>query len=178
MYIMLGVSIQVRQAQIADFEYLSILYQDVVADLHPSIQGLWSEEYPQMMLANDIAAGHQYLAEEDDQLIGSFVLSPSPLPDKRVAWDDPHAPALVIERFTIHPKYQGRGYGHKLLAAAREIANAQNISTLRLFIAADNTPAAKCYTRFGFNEIPGGYREHYDKIGYIAERAFELDLAA
>lgn len=58
---------------------------------------------------------------------------------------------LIVD-FFVHPKYQGKGAGSKLLSALIERAEKGNIGELHVSTERNNTQARKIYAKFGFTE--------------------------
>ncbi|MEO6729179.1 MAG: GNAT family N-acetyltransferase [Candidatus Dojkabacteria bacterium] len=57
---------------------------------------------------------------------------------------------LMIRSLFIHPDYQGKGVGSKLLLKADKIANSNNCSKISLNVVEDNSLAIKFYKKNGF----------------------------
>lgn len=60
----------------------------------------------------------------------------------------------------VLPERRGRGEAGVLLQALRAQAAAAGVARLFLEVAADNTPACRCYRRFGFAQV-GRRRGYY-----------------
>lgn len=74
-----------------------------------------------------------YLYLQEDEIIGSFVLSENEIDD-------------VI----VNPKFQGQGYGKKLLHTAVAIMQTKRVSPIILHVAAWNERALRLYETNGF----------------------------
>lgn len=57
---------------------------------------------------------------------------------------------IVIHTFAIHPDYQGRGIGRRLLNFAEEYSRTQGVKVIRLDVSIHNTPAIKLYEKYGY----------------------------
>ncbi|WP_269526485.1 GNAT family N-acetyltransferase [Coraliomargarita parva] len=56
----------------------------------------------------------------------------------------------TLEDFIISPEYRGRGWGHRLLDAALELARTRQCKRITLLTDADNHAAQKLYHAYGF----------------------------
>ena len=64
-----------------------------------------------------------------------------------------------ITNIAVHPKYRGRGIGHRLLSALIEEVSRANIYGMTLEVRRSNIRAQKLYRKFGF--VPCGVRPEY-----------------
>ena len=67
-----------------------------------------------------------------------------------------------IVSIAVHPSYQGRGIGSKLLEALEEKMLTRGVKTVRLEVGVSNTPAINLYLKHGYepiNIIEGYYGE-------------------
>ncbi len=97
---------------------------------------------PQPMLADyaSMVVDHTiYLLNVGDELAGVLVLI-----------DEPEA--LLIYSVAIHPDYQGRGYGRKLLALAEQQAIEAGYSSIRLYTNERFTYNLALYQWLGYQE--------------------------
>lgn len=74
-----------------------------------------------------------FVLKENDELIGS------------VAMID-----CEIDDLIVNPKYQGKGYGKKLLLYAINKMQTMGINTIKLYVAKWNEKAVKLYEKNGF----------------------------
>ena len=95
-----------------------------------------------------------WLCQFDGEVIGHSVMS--------VAVGESH-----ILNLAIHPDYQGRGLGRRLLGHMLDIARRHHATSAFLEVRASNHTAAGLYDSIGFNEI--GRRDGY----YPAENGRE-----
>lgn len=80
-----------------------------------------------------------------------------------------------ILNICIHPQYQGKGFGKKLLQYALEISTQKNVVVCFLEVRESNIKAINLYNQFGFNEIQ--VRKNYYKNGKSRENAIEMSLS-
>jgi ribosomal-protein-alanine N-acetyltransferase len=58
-----------------------------------------------------------------------------------------------LNRIAVHPGYQGRGIGTRLLAEAIEFFRTEKVKTVTLNTQKDNTVSQRLYRRFGFRPM-------------------------
>jgi ribosomal-protein-alanine N-acetyltransferase len=99
---------------------------------------------------DELAAGHHYLAARDgDRLVGYGGIA-------LVA--GPPAAEAEIHTIGVHPDYQRRGLGRRLLAGLLEYADALR-ATVFLEVRTDNDGALELYRSTGFERL--GIRRNY-----------------
>ena len=64
-----------------------------------------------------------------------------------------------LNNIAVHPDYQRRSIGKKLIQHIITRVASQNVTSIFLEVSAGNTPARNCYQSFGF--IEGGVRKDY-----------------
>jgi len=90
-----------------------------------------------------IAAGHVYLAEQDDVVRGVLVLIPPPS-----AGDA----AMLLDNVAVDPLAQGRGLGRMMLDHAERTARAAGCRSIRLYTNQAMTENISLYGRLGYAE--------------------------
>ena len=126
-----------RQAGPADVPAIAALTEAAYSAYIPLIG-----RKPQPMLADyaRMVVDHTiYLLNVGDELAGVLVLI-----------DEPEA--LLIYSVAIHPDYQGRGYGRKLLALAEQQAIEAGYSSIRLYTNERFTYNIALYQWLGYQE--------------------------
>ena len=58
-----------------------------------------------------------------------------------------------INALAVHPEYQGRGIGSRLLQTAEELGLAHNVTTISIQVYSQNTGAVRLYQRLGFTQL-------------------------
>src|SRR6266571_1286651 len=105
--------------------------------------------YPMFFVDNaiDIKGGRLTVAEADGRVVGLVLWSPAMEP----AWFDPGVRRWAeLEELHVHPEFQNRGIGARLVLAAIWQARAAGFSAMYLETEASNIPARKAYERAGF----------------------------
>ena len=67
--------------------------------------------------------------------------------------DCPASEAAIVHVLATAPEYRGTGIAHELLIHVIDTLRSQNMRTVRLEVAAYNTPAVKLYESCGFIPI-------------------------
>jgi ribosomal protein S18 acetylase RimI-like enzyme len=91
---------------------------------------------------------------------GEFLVGYDPLDPARLvamgALRRTTATGAEIKRMRVHPDYQGRGYGRRVLAALEARALALGYTTLHLDTSTAQVVARRLYERAGFQEVGRG----------------------
>jgi ribosomal protein S18 acetylase RimI-like enzyme len=87
-----------------------------------------------------IAAGEVWLLESDDTPAGVIVL-------------ETQADHLMVFSVAVSPRFQGRGFGRRLLRWAEECARVAHLQEVRLYTNARMEKNIALYSAFGFAEI-------------------------
>lgn len=149
-------SLIVRRGMPEDLDALENLYGEVCDHMAATVNytGWKRDVYPARQDAETgIREGTLFLAEEDGEAAGSFILSPR----QEAAYAGAHWQAELEERdvltvytFTVHPKRRGRGVGRAMLAFAARYAAERGVKALRLDVYEKNLPARRLYESAGF----------------------------
>jgi [ribosomal protein S18]-alanine N-acetyltransferase len=103
-----------------------------------------------------------WLMELDETVVGYGVVS--------VVIDESH-----ILNLCIHPEWQGRGLGHKLIRMLLKISRRHGAKTAFLEVRAGNRAALALYTRLGFVQV-GRRRDYYPATEHGREDAIVMSL--
>ena len=161
-------TIRIRHAEPADAEALHDLYSQprvVWGTLqlpYPSLE-MWRKR-----LAERPEGFFSLVAIVDDRVVSHLGLRTFPSRPRRR-----HVATLGM---CVHDRYQGRGVGTALMAAAVDMAdNWLNLERIELEVFVDNEPAIKLYSRFGF-VIEGTLRRHAFRDGAYVDSHFMARL--
>ncbi|NTU85588.1 MAG: GNAT family N-acetyltransferase [Chloroflexales bacterium] len=127
----------IRRAQPSDTEAVASLTDAAYTKWVPLLR-----RKPQPMTANyrDIIATHPvWLLSAADTIAGLLVLIYEP-------------DTLLIESVAIHPAYQHRGFGRRLLSLAEDEARRAGYASLRLYTNALMEANIALYRRLGYEE--------------------------
>lgn len=124
-----------------------------------SYQFPWS----QGIFRDCLLAGYEAIVIEDDGfVVGYGIMS--------VAAGDAH-----LLNLCIHPSYQRRGLGRRILSALLARARREDVDQVFLEVRPSNSAALELYRRKGFNEV--GVRPNYYQADGGREDAIILALA-
>lgn len=166
----------VRLANKSDIVSLNILFKEVIRDLKEvkKIDMLWGDIYPFCEFNNDIENEEMYIIEENNRIIGSFVLSDYDDPDyHKIKWDKERKRFFYLNRLAILPKEQGRGYAKATLKFIQNYAVEKNYDVIRLTVYENNLNAIKLYEKNGFKRVEEGNWSLEDKIFIGFEKIME-----
>lgn len=150
-------SITIRRARPEDAPDLMLIYSGRAAfsgtlQLPYPAETFWTNR-----LVNAPEGTHDLVAVAGGHVVGMVGLHCNPLKPRRS-----HAASIGIG---VHDEWQGKGVGTALLKAAIDLAdNWLNLVRLELEVFADNEPALRLYSRFGFVE-EGRFRAHAFRNG-------------
>ncbi len=105
----------------------------------------WSEEALRQELENSLAC--YYILENNKELIGYI--------GTWVIFDE-----AQVTNVAIHPDFQNKGFGRKLLAYFFTQMKSKGMNVVTLEVRPSNGQAIKLYEQFGFKEI-GRRKEYY-----------------
>lgn len=158
---------EIRLANKNDIEKLNELFKAVINDLNnvKKIDMLWGEIYPFCEFEKDISNKEMYIMEENNEIIGSFVLSEFDDPDyHNIEWTSKNMRWFYLNRLAIHPSVQGKGFAKKAMEFIGEYAVGNNYDCIRLTVYNQNIYAIGLYEKLGFTKISNGYWQLKDKV--------------
>lgn len=128
----------------------------------------------------DLAIGREnmFLAVEGAAIAGALILNHAQAPDyAKVNWATEAAPERVgvIHLLAVHPAFQGRGVGRRLLARAVEESRSRGDAVIRLDTLTWNLPGRRLYEGFGFRYC-GDFEQTYPTTGTIPFSMYELPI--
>ncbi len=131
------------------------LYKSVTSHLRRSKIHQWDWFYPnRMIIGSDLKEGNLYGVKQDDVVIAAVVVNEKQTARyANVNWIDWSGKPACIHRLAVHPQFQGKGLGKKLLQFAEEHAFMQGHSSIRLDVYSGNPAAVGMYRRAGYKEI-------------------------
>lgn len=162
-----------RKATGADLPQVTEIYTAVcraVGQLRPNPCGWQEGLYPTPQVAEAALAQNTLYLWEDEagQAVATVILNQDqPVEYQEADWEIPARDdqVMVVHTFMVHPAHAGKGYGEAVLEEARQMAEAQGMSCLRLDTAELNLPAQRLYQRLGYRlcgmvDLHLGYSEY------------------
>ncbi len=145
----------------------------------------WQDGYPNAeLLAHDVSMGEAVVLKEDDQVVGTAMISfREEMTYREIfegAWkySDPY---VVVHRIAVDSSKKGRGYAKEILTYAEELAKEQGVFKIRMDTHELNESMQRFLLKNGFT---------YSGVIYVSETgdspernerdrriAFEKDLA-
>ena len=115
----------------------------------------WNEYYPsKQAFENDVARKELYVLEENDEIIGTIVVST--LMDGEyypINWLTPNRNNVYIHRLAVHPKKQRKGYAQDLMNFAEDYARKGGFISVRLDTYSKNSRNNKFYQARGISSL-------------------------
>ena len=118
----------------------------------------WLPPYPLERVREECTPGASprsvWTVWDGGRLVATFTLAHEPpvVHDVTVAWSDPAAPALYVNRLAVEPARQGHGIGEWCTAEIERRAVAEGCRVVRLDALASNASLVAFYHRRGYVE--------------------------
>lgn len=140
--------------QLQDRKSVMNLYNSVTRHLRENGIYQWDRFYPnRFVIHNDLKKGHLFGMKQEGAVIAAVVVDESQSSKyEQVNWQDRHGKPACIHRLAVHPDYQGRGLGKKLLRFAEQHIVSQGCSSIRLDVYSANETALEMYQRAGYKQ--------------------------
>ena len=159
--------INIRKATYKYVENVLNLYKDLIEKIknykhNPEwIYNIYPKE---SNIINSIKTNELYVGETDSKIVSSMVLDNTPNKGfENIEWKMKlnYNEVYVIHLLAVHPDYNKRGFGKKMLEYSFKKAIENSIKSIRLSIVKRNLPVEKFYYKFGFEYISS--MEVYDE---------------
>ena len=151
--------IQIVQGNESDARLVANLYDTLNDELERGVNypGWRKNIYPTKDTAIEgIKEGTLFVAKLDKDIVGTIILNnDQPAAYKSLTWSISanNEEVIVIHTLAVHPKYLRYGIARKLLEFANIYAKTKGVSTIRLDVYINNTPAIKLYESCGYRFI-------------------------
>ena len=151
--------ITVEKAALSHLEEIGRLYDTLCDQLRSgrNYPGWQKGVYPTAADAErGIREGALYIAKAEGEIAGTVILRHTPEEGyQTVRWlsESDYGRIYVLYTLAVHPRWQRRGVGERLLRFAEEKARAEGCLSLRLDVARGNEPAERLYRRCGFQYV-------------------------
>jgi ribosomal protein S18 acetylase RimI-like enzyme len=112
----------------------------------------WDKDYPDPdCVKNDINNGSLAKLTDSGRLLGVISFDNSQEPEyKTVNWKISCESIAVIHRLAVDPKFQGKGYGGKLMNFAENSISESGFKAIRLIAFSGNKMLAVFYKKLGY----------------------------
>lgn len=157
-----------------DLMDVMFLLRKCVADMNHKQMFHWNRAYPSVNdILDDIRSESLYIHTENSICQGMVVLNESP-PEEygRIGWENRTGRVLIVHRLAVHPVFQGKGIGKKLIGFAVSRAGDLGYSAIRLDVIESNRPANELYLGMGFHRA-GTFHFPFQKSPFVC---YELSL--
>lgn len=128
----------------------------------------WPEDYPNETTADsDIALGALYILREGGRICAAMSAGFENEHDHFSMWSETCHPG-EISRVAVHPDYQGRRLGSRLMKMTLASLHGRGYDAARLLVSPGNSAARRLYERNGF--AYRGFARCYGQIWLCMER--------
>jgi ribosomal protein S18 acetylase RimI-like enzyme len=144
------------------------LYKAITADLRRKGIHQWDRFYPnRFTISQDLKNRCLYGIRHEDRVIAAVAVNQKQSGAYRsIPWEDTSGRFAVIHRLAVHPDYQGRGLGRRLLEFSENSARTGGGCSIRLDVFSENQTAVTMYKRHGYTPR-GLVRFPFRKAPYI-----------
>ena len=149
----------IRKATSSDLTYILNIIKNCTNHMIDNKIFQWNENYPSKeILKDDIKSNNLYLIEKNEKTIGCVMKSEKQSKVyKKVKWITENKKNLYVHRLAVDPKYQGKGYGIKLMDFVERNALKNNFISIRLDTFSKNKRNVKFYKKRGYIKIEDIY---------------------
>lgn len=149
----------IREATFNDLPYILNIIKKCTNHMIKNKIFQWNENYPsKKIFIDDIKNNNLYLIENNTTIIGCVMKSVIESDAyKNVNWKTENKKNLYVHRLAVDPKYQGRGFGIKLMDFVEENAIKKNYLSIRLDTFSKNKRNVKFYKKRGYIKIEDIY---------------------
>lgn len=148
---------QIVKANSSDTEEILDLVQEIIRDMNAHGIDQWNEIYPPpRIFVSDVKSGSLFAVKSDDKIVGIIVLTGEPDEEyEQIEWKDKHGKALIIHRIAVHPKWQRKGIGEKLMDYAEDFAKKNGYSSIRVDTHSGNPRSLRLFEKRKYERKPG-----------------------
>ena len=149
-----------------DFDSILGLYRTATL-FHRNI-GLnqWDDEYPSAeTLKENLRDRVTWVIKSEDYIIATVTLDENQDEQYQdITWAYPSSRVLVVHRLCIHPLFQGKSLGKRLMYFAESNAQKMKYEVIRLDAFLGNSYSQRLYRNLGYHEAIGYCYYHPDQI--------------
>lgn len=153
----------IRHATLNDIPIIMQLINEVVPLMQATENHQWDSTYPNpQVFEKDISLNQLWVAIIDSDIAGVAAITTDQSPEYADAGWDITAPAIVVHRLAVSPRYQGKGIAAALLQKAEDEAIRRDIKILRIDTNSKNQATQKLFPKLGYiyaGEISLAFRD-------------------
>lgn len=161
--------ITVRKAEKEDIKELGILYDMIIdqQEFCPTSPKWTKGVYPtEATVGAEVGKGEVIIALDGDRIVGSIIRNHVKAPGYETApWkaDAADDEVFFIHTLGIHPDYQKKGVGRKLVAAVEDDGRENGMKAVRLDVILQNAPSKALFLASGYDYL-GTFTLFYDSV--------------
>ena len=145
----------IRKALISDLETVKSLTEACAKKMINDGIFQWNDHYPSKeIFRKDIEEESLYVWDDKNQIKGCIMFSPEKdevyNSTKWLTQDDKN---IYVHRLAVHPKFQKKGIGNKLMNFTESIAKKLNFISIRLDTFSQNKSNNKFYESRGYQKL-------------------------
>ena len=157
----------IRKALISDLETVKSLTEACAKKMINDGIFQWNDHYPSKeIFRKDIEEESLYVWDDKNQIKGCIMFSPEKdevyNSTKWLTQDDKN---IYVHRLAVHPKFQKKGIGNKLMNFAESIAKKLNFISIRLDTFSQNKSNNKFYESRGYQKLGDVFFEN--KVNFL-----------
>ena len=145
----------IRKALISDLETVKSLTEACAKKMINDGIFQWNDHYPSKeIFRKDIEEDSLYVWDDKNQIKGCIMFSPEK--DEvynSTKWLTQDNKNIYVHRLAVHPKFQKKGIGNKLMNFAESIAKKLNFISIRLDTFSQNKSNNKFYESRGYQKL-------------------------
>ncbi len=145
----------IRKALISDLETVKSLTEACAKKMINDGIFQWNDHYPSKeIFRKDIEEESLYVWDDKNQIKGCIMFSPEK--DEvynSTKWLTQDNKNIYVHRLAVHPKFQKKGIGNKLMNFAESIAKKLNFISIRLDTFSQNKSNNKFYESRGYQKL-------------------------
>lgn len=143
--------------------------------MHDEQIKIWNENYPGKAFKDDIEKRSLFILLDKREVVAAFALLDLKAEERAAAWKLKTGKSLYLYRFGVNINYLKKGIGSFMLEKAKESAAKLGAENLRLFVVDRNEPAINFYSKNGFSQIEGLYKDFVNG-NVLYEYGYEIKL--
>ena len=160
-----------RESNISD---IMNLISDCIMDMESQGIYQWNDGYPTLdVITKDVQSKSLYIMKRQGDILGIITLDEEQEPQyKEIKWFSDGESVLVVHRLAVHPKWQHRRIGRKLMDFAEQFAIENSYTSIRLDVYSQNPRAVSFYETRDYNKAGQVYFAMRELPFYCYEKVF------